>query len=121
MTPTRFKKTMAAALCRKLNGGPVTLPAGGGLLWRWFGELNNARGWHSNGPQPLGFAEIEAWARLTRWPLTARHAAVLRAMDAEWVRIWHASGKDRDADGTKVLRRGANQPLSPDLFDAAFG
>lgn len=121
MTPARFEKAMVTALAANLNGGPVALPSGGGLLWRWFGDLNNARQWHANGPQAISFTEIAAWARLTGWPLSARHVAVLTTMDAEWRRAWYATGKDRDADGTRVLRRGANQPLSAALFDAAFG
>jgi hypothetical protein len=39
-------------------------------LWEWFAELNAARRWSQVGPEPIGYAELAAWAALTdRHPL----------------------------------------------------
>ena len=34
-------------------------------LWAWFIELDRARRHGGFGPEPLAYADIEAWARLT--------------------------------------------------------
>jgi hypothetical protein len=104
-------------MCRALAdhlakpGRPI-VPAGGELLWRWFSDLSAVRTWGIAGPDPIGFDAIEAYRRLTRWPIEERHVRVLRAMDGVFVRHFKAGGATPPVPG---------RPLTAKLFDAAFG
>lgn len=82
----RFAELMAAALSQHLaTRRRVRLPDGGGLFWSAFADLSAGRGYSERGPMPIGLEAIEAWARLSRVPLEARHVAVIRAMDRAWL------------------------------------
>jgi hypothetical protein len=35
-------------------------------VWDWWCRLHQARGHGAAGPQPIGYTEIDAWARLTQ-------------------------------------------------------
>tara|TARA_R110000744_G_scaffold154666_2_gene269741 strand:- start:1832 stop:2092 length:261 start_codon:yes stop_codon:yes gene_type:complete len=54
-----------------------------GYLLEWFHELAAARGSGMNGFNPIGFAEIEAWARLTGRTPSALEVGALMRMDFE--------------------------------------
>ncbi len=119
---SKLSITLAAALRRHLAGGKPVVPEAGVLLWNLFMEISASRTYHAAGPNPISHAEIEAYARLHRWPLAPHHTAVIRALDDAWLE--HAyrkmeSGKDgKTFDG----RRYANaQPLTAAGFDAVFG
>lgn len=57
------------------------LPPAGAYLWRYFIELDAARGGTGFGPSPIGYQDILAWARLTgRRPLPWE-VGVLMALD----------------------------------------
>jgi hypothetical protein len=64
---------------RRLLEGPA-LPEEGAYLWHWFCELAAA----SKYDQPVGYAELDAWVRLTGARPTPREVATLRALDGAW-------------------------------------
>lgn len=114
-----FSAIMADALTAYLGSkNPAQIPAGGLLLWRWFTELSLARSYHANGPNPLAFADIEAYGRLMRIPMEPRHVAILKAMDAAWLQ-YVARRQPKPANDGRPAR--SERPLSPALFDAVFG
>ncbi|MBV2144402.1 hypothetical protein KUG47_12950 [Falsochrobactrum sp. TDYN1] len=113
----RFKQAMVSALEATLaTSDKVQLPPGGILLWDWFMDLNSARTWHANGPNPISFSEISEYARLYRWSIQPHHIAVLRAMDAAYVEHFYAKRET----GGQAAQKPAGE-LSADLFDAVFG
>jgi hypothetical protein len=50
-------------------------------LWEGFLELDRARGHGSFGPEPLAYADIESWARLTRRRLSPQDVALIVELD----------------------------------------
>ncbi|MDR6101025.1 hypothetical protein QE369_001203 [Agrobacterium larrymoorei] len=117
----RLEKLVCAELERQLasNNAVPRLPAGSELLWRWFADLNRGRTFGLAGPDPLQYTQIEAYARLTRWPLEQRHISVLMQMDATYLRF-HASRR-ANTEGVKALPPISQVPLSAGLLDAMFG
>lgn len=92
------------------------VPEAGRLAWRWFCALNDTRTYHFGGPNPIAFAEIEAYARLHRWPLLPHHVDLIRKLDRAWLDNCYL----RTADG-KTIPRSSGQKLTPELFNAVFG
>ncbi len=80
----RGAKEAAAAL-----EGPE-LPAAGAHVWEWFLELHAARGAGEFGISPIGYADIDAWARLTGRLPRFWEVAWLREID----RLWLAKPKE---------------------------
>ncbi len=114
----RLEKAMVAALKQALaTSQSVIVPPGGSLLWSWFMDLNGARTWHMNGPNPISYIDIEAYGRIHRWNLSAHHVAILRAMDAAYVEDFYSKRTDK---GESTAPRPTGE-ISPDLFDAVFG
>jgi len=115
----RLQDQLAEAVAAQVEGrrrGP--LPEAGRALWDAFCELAEARAYDGGDPQPIGFAEIEAWARLMRWPLEPAHVRILRAMD----RAWRDAAKTRRAAGGgkgRELQRPVGT-LTPEVFDAVI-
>jgi len=66
--------------------GPA-LPAACAYVWTWFCELHAARGYHQAGPNPISYAELDAWARLTGRRLTPWEVAALRTLDQAWMAV----------------------------------
>jgi len=64
-------------------------------VWTWFCALHGARSFGPNGPNPIGYAEIAAWARLTRRAPQAWEVDLLRELDGVWL-----TAKDDDAEGS---------------------
>lgn len=120
-----LEKTLSDALRQHLAGGKPVVPEAGVLLWNLFMEISASRTYHAAGPNPISYAEIEAYARLHRWPLAPHHVASIRALDDAWLE--HAYRKQDAAlatpDGKSFdARRYANaQPLTAASFDAVFG
>lgn len=50
-------------------------------LWEWFLELHGARGYGHNGPQPISYGEIEAWASLCNKEPSQWEVKLLRRLD----------------------------------------
>lgn len=103
-----------------VTGKAPRLPEAGRLFWQWFGELNGGRTWHQAGPNPIGHAEIEAWARLSRWPLKPHHVAAIRALDDAWLEHFY-SKRAKPASEQKTLPPRSQHAVSPKIFDAIFG
>lgn len=109
MNAANLKRRLLAAVVSPM---PV-IPEAGELVWSWFRALHDARPYSFGAPNPIGFAEIEAYARLHRWPLEPRHVDLIRALDAAWLKKVTAGGKDAP--------RYSSQPLTPGIFDAISG
>lgn len=56
-------------------------PCGGEHIWAWFWDLNSARAHNGFAPQPIGFLEIETFARLNGITLSPFEVDALRVMD----------------------------------------
>lgn len=93
-------------------GKPSIAPAAGVLVWQWFIALCRTRTGNGWGPNPISFSEIEAYARLYRWPLEPRHVDMILALDREWMN--HARG------GSPGAAPVHSQPMTADAFDAVF-
>lgn len=73
-----------AALSRKgRKKKPVgpTLPPGAVHLWNSFVQLSNARGGNGFGPNPISFAELDAYSRLTAQAFDPWEIEAIRALD----------------------------------------
>jgi hypothetical protein len=109
--------TLQRLLCEALAAhlsrpGRPDLPAGGDLFWRWFADLSAGRTWSVAGPAPIAFGEVEAYRRLTGWPIEERHLRILRAMDEVFLDHF------RRPTGERTV---AARPMTAGLFDALFG
>ena len=51
----------------------------------WFLELAGRRTYSDGAPNPIGFQDIESWARLTGRRPSPWHVAALVRMDSEWI------------------------------------
>ncbi|TFF27510.1 hypothetical protein E3C22_03370 [Jiella endophytica] len=116
MTPAmqRLERQLVAAVTQD----KPRVPEAGRLLWSWFVDLHQARRYSMAGPDPISYAEIEAYARMNRLPLEPRHVAVLRKMEDAWM----ARARRQQSDGQQpgAAPRTSSQPLSPAMFDAVF-
>jgi hypothetical protein len=97
---------------RLFAGERVAVPEGLRELWPIFLDLHQTRA-TGMGPSPISFTEIEAYARLMRWPLQPHHVETIRAMDRAW--LDHISGEDAPRPARPA------QPVNPAAFDAVFG
>ena len=119
---TDISEFLCAELRRNLaKAGRPTLPAGGEFLWRWFCGLSAARRIGFSGPEPITFAEIEAYARLTGWPIAPRHIAILQAMDATFLAFCREERERASGKRDKVAPTISSRPLSAAVLDAMFG
>ncbi|MFS8124204.1 hypothetical protein QD336_17430 [Rhizobium sp. BR 250] len=89
-------------------------------MWKWFIDLNRTRTFHMAGPNPISFAEIDAYARVSGWPISERHVAIITAMDGAFL-SHHAQQSSKKPDGVKMLPPVSKVPLSAGLLDAMFG
>jgi hypothetical protein len=98
------------------TGRPVPVPEAGRLLWSIFVGLSATRTYHMAGPNPISHAEIAAYTRVHRWPLSDSHLSIIRALDDAWLEHAYAKqgGKDRPV-------RSSGQKVTPASFDAVFG
>jgi hypothetical protein len=103
-------------LIEAVTGIRPTVPEAGVIIWRVFLDLCARRSYHMSGPNPIGPADIEAYARLHRLPLQPHHVALICAMDDAWLK--HV--RDDDGKGDEIRRVGS-PPMTPALFDAVFG
>jgi hypothetical protein len=118
-----LKSLLCNELQRQLEAGRVTrvmLPAGGDLIWRWFIDLNKSRSRHTTGPNPITYAEIDAYSRLTRWPIEPRHLEILMAMDRVFLAFSNRPAQQAP-EGVKIASPISQVPISAGLLDALFG
>jgi len=107
---------LCAALQAALDGGTPRPPLGDYPLWNAFAALSRRRGVGMAGANPITYAEIDAWCRLTRTPLEPHHLEIILALDAVW--LDHAAkGRAVAPEGVKTLPPVSAQGLSPALFD----
>jgi hypothetical protein len=86
-------------------------------LWGWFVELSHARSSNGYSANPIGFAEIEAWARLTGQEPTPWEVSVLRRMDtAALEEMAKKSAAQTNGSGRKEF-----DPDDWEGFDKALG
>lgn len=117
----RLQKQLVAVLNAHLAVGKVpAVPEAGRDLWRIFIALSGGRTYHFAGPNPIALGEIDAYARLHRWPLQPHHVGVIAALDAAWLEHAYAK-RDKSPDGVKTLPRHSGQAVNPAAFDAVFG
>ena len=111
-----LQKQLCEALTRHLakNERPA-IPEAGRVFWSIFVYLAKTRRYGVHGPHPISYEEIEAYARLNRWPLQPHHVEIIRSMDETWLK--HARPMDEGHSG----RRGPAQPMNAAAFDAVFG
>lgn len=88
-------------------------------LWNAFQRLNATRSYHMAGPNPISFAEIEAFTRLIRQPLEPWQVAILLDMDAAW--LGHAMKGGKVPEGVKALPPISKQPLNAAPLDVVMG
>lgn len=53
----------------------------------WFAELGAARGSNGFGPEPIGYAEIDAWSRLTGRDPDPFEVRAIRALDRVFLHL----------------------------------
>lgn len=110
----RLETQLVDCLRRALAGGRPVVPEAGRLLWNFFVEMSDGRSGSGFGPNPISWAEMEAWMRVRRWPLTDAHISILRAMDRAWLEF-----ADRKASkGDKPVR--VKTEMTPAMFDGMF-
>ncbi len=125
MKQDRLVILLKEAVVIAAGGGKVSVPEPGKLAWQMFCDLTGTRSYAFGGPNPIGHAEIEAYARLHRWPLRPHHIALIRAMDDAWmVHIYRKqeatkAGKGKTTfDGRSAAKA---HPVTASSFDAVFG
>lgn len=116
-TSTLHRKLAEAVSAGVAGGGRIAVPEPCRLLWGWFSDLNGTRTWHQAGPNPIGYAEIEAYARLTGQPLRPQDVRAIRQLDEAWIAAVHQRREAGDGRPPGV----AVQNVSPAAFDAVFG
>lgn len=76
-------------------------------LWDAFVDLNATRG-GGFGPGPISYAEIEAWSRVTRHPVSAWDVAVIRRCDETALLAWQPKRKPRPGEPRLIDARDAS-------------
>ncbi|SFP62554.1 phage tail assembly chaperone [Tranquillimonas alkanivorans] len=105
----RLEKLICAALEDNLRGRAPRPPEGSESVWNAFVALSRTRKRTAEGPEPITYAEVDAYCRLMRVPLEPRHVGILCAMDRIW--LDHATGR----------KEAPPQDLTAAGFDAVFG
>lgn len=113
----RLQRQIIAALRSQLTGGSAKPPVAGVQLWNVFGQLSGQRTWHAHGPNPISFADLEAFCRLMRLPLEPAHIRIILAMD----RVWLEHGLAKLRTGKDAPRQVSKAPMTVALFDALWG
>jgi hypothetical protein len=65
-----------------LDGPP--LPESLLYLYEWSVELDEARGYDMNGPRPVSYPDVQAWAQLTDRRPAPHEIRALLALDVVW-------------------------------------
>ncbi|WP_432377076.1 phage tail assembly chaperone [Agrobacterium rosae] len=119
----RLRELLCDELKRQLEAkAPVAprIPAGGDLLFRWFLDLHRSRTYHAAGPNPISYAEIQAYGQLMQWPIESRHVMILRAMDQTYLEC-RMKPQAEAPEGVKTLPPISTAPVTAGLVDAMFG
>ena len=54
-------------------------------VWHWFWQLSERRQRGFDSPNPIGWADIQAWQQLTRTLVLPEEIDILLAMDSAWL------------------------------------
>lgn len=106
---------LSEALARHATGAPLRVAEADRWLLSRFAELSATRTYHGAGPNPISYSEIEAYARLSRWPLEPRHVAAIRDLDQAWLK----AQATRSGTPAKASPK-PSAAISPELFDVVF-
>lgn len=115
---TRLEGQLAEAMRRALAGGKPVVPEAGAMIWNLFMEISGSRTYNVAGPNPISYSEIVLFGSINRFPLKARHVALIRALDDAWLE--HAYRR-KEGEKTRAVHRSHAQPLNAGAFDAVFG
>jgi hypothetical protein len=63
-------------------------PEDGFHIWGWFWDLSACRSGGMNGPNPISYTELEAWARMTCTVLEPEEVDALRSMDRAFMQAY---------------------------------
>lgn len=74
-------------------------PGAADYLWSWFLELHAARGSNGFGAGPIGWTDIDAWARQMRRKPAAWEVAAIRELDRVYLE------EQARADGERAKQR----------------
>lgn len=96
----------------------LAVPWAGKRIWSIFVDLSAARGSNGWGPNPIGFAEIDAWSRLNREPVRPWELAILKAMDTAYM---ESANQRADKGQQTASQRSSGAAISAKLFDAVIG
>lgn len=114
----RQSRRIVAALLDHLQGGRPMPPAGSAPVWSAFRHLCLTRTWHAHGPNPISYAEIDAYCRLMRQPLEPHHVETICAMDQAWLSVTLPSSVA--ARNERISPRTSQHALTPALLDTMF-
>lgn len=70
------------------------LPEHAAHVWRWFHDLHHSRTSNGFGPNPIPYAEIDAWARLTGTHPKPWEVNALKRMDLIYLEVNAAKPKE---------------------------
>ncbi|WP_306752094.1 phage tail assembly chaperone [Paracoccus actinidiae] len=116
----RLKKQLCAALKARNVGGKTPIPEAGLPLWQAFGALSRARSYNPHGPNPITWEALAAWSQLMRVPVEPRHADIIMALDAVWIKDAYRTDKQAP-EGVKTLPPMSQHPINAALLDAMLG
>jgi len=60
--------------------------------WLYFLSISQGRSGGFNGPNPISYPDIKAWAELTGSPVTTREVDVIKRLDAIYIRTMTSNG-----------------------------
>jgi hypothetical protein len=75
--------------------GEVELPAQAEHVWAWYGELAAARGSNGWGPNPVTWADLGAWQRLTGAQPDPVELSWLLRLDQAWLKAFAAASREK--------------------------
>lgn len=56
------------------------------VVWSKFIELSSSRSQGFDGPMPISYADMYYWSKMTGWKLSKMEVAVVRKLDALWLK-----------------------------------
>jgi hypothetical protein len=79
----------------ELVGDGLDLPVQAEHVWRWYGELAAGRGSNGWGPDPITWADLGAWQRLTGAQPDPVELSWLLRLDQAWLKAFAAASREK--------------------------
>lgn len=79
-----------------MDGPPI--PEAAGYLWAWWRDLHGRRRYGASGPEPVAWADVEAWSRLTCRRLVPWEIDILTHLDDLWLSVQAEFARKRRRD-----------------------